>query len=524
MQLRKPLTRAVQRFGRSAAGKSAGRRAYDLASRLAGAALARLPGVDGVYVTGSTARLEALEPGYSDIDLVLLVDVPSLDAELSFRRKLRERLRTLNRAGPLFRNVDYIEVQDFELFRHLGDAWAIDLDTRWRAVAGQNRLETPAFRPQSERRLEALIRAARRWSKSSPLLLDPRSGREPFIELRAARRLLGDALAGLTLGDRYAPLPELLERAAEHGVRGAVLDQLVADHRTALRGGRDTIVELVAASLEAIEQLAHDVTETWSEGCPVRVAGQSARRAATANETGGALADVPEEARAVALAAMARDFRAVVQPVSTGASRGGCLFVVSRSELAPHEAVATMYDLMAESPPLPPERYRWNARPILVTDALWRAAALFDPIIALVAGLAAKEALLCGAAPPFRWPSAAADRDAIVTAAHLALFLRPRSRAFRYNVTEARALEALKRDVTGLAPFLSQIRGAAGASTLNAGPGEPLTEAAALERLREWLAAQRPWLRERVAERTSRSAAPVSPPDGRRPQTRPVRR
>jgi hypothetical protein len=68
----KVLTGIAQRASQTWPGRSLGRVGYRFVARAAARWLAQLDAVDGVYVTGSLTRHAHVQPGYSDIDLVLV--------------------------------------------------------------------------------------------------------------------------------------------------------------------------------------------------------------------------------------------------------------------------------------------------------------------------------------------------------------------------------------------------------------------------------------------------------------------
>ncbi|RZO58478.1 MAG: hypothetical protein EVA89_18905 [Sandaracinaceae bacterium] len=199
------LPRAARVVSRAPWGRAAGRGAYRLAAELAGRDLARIRGVDAVYLTGSVAADEAA-PGWSDIDLFLAVTLPSLEAEIDLRRRLARWQRRANRLGPLFAGIDYAERRDLEAMRRFGDAWTLGMERRFRLVGGRGELLDAVPRAPREERLLRLSKALRRLCKVGAVTLREGDGERTR---RMTSRLDGEgvdaferlASAGARLGE-----------------------------------------------------------------------------------------------------------------------------------------------------------------------------------------------------------------------------------------------------------------------------------------------------------------------------------
>ncbi|HEX4475442.1 MAG TPA: hypothetical protein VH142_10225 [Polyangiaceae bacterium] len=171
----------------------AGRVAYAAFARAAASWLARIPGVRAVYLTGSLTRSEVSLPGSSDIDLVVVADVPTLEREMDFVRRLRREHARLLRFGGLFYNLDYVAHDDLDTARAFGGAWEMELDERGVCLAGTPLWEKPTARPAREVRFERFGRAYRRWANTGSRLLHPGTdGRLSRTALWSATRLLTD--------------------------------------------------------------------------------------------------------------------------------------------------------------------------------------------------------------------------------------------------------------------------------------------------------------------------------------------
>jgi hypothetical protein len=409
------LIESIRRVGRTAVGRSIGRAAYRSVAEGAGRWLLTLPNVRSVYATGS---LEStwLAPGYSDIDLVLLVDLENLGDELQLRMQLRTRLARLNRFGALFRDVDYVDVRDLPMLQRYPDSWALDLHERWIRLAGPEQRPEPPASTASDRQLLPLFDLVRRWFKASSYLLDPSAERDPVIERRAVQRLLGDALAVLADVDRHAPLESLLAHAPSAAMRErGALDHVCSDWANG-RQGRTETHTLVAATLEVIHYLAAVVACDWKcewpEGRSETAVVDSARQGL----------------EPFALDALRAGFVGVdLLPDSDE----GAMCLVTAPPSSAIEAVELMQRLLARRPHLPRRIFRWVSRPILLTPTLWQLAALFPPSPCAAAALAQGD---CGhwgePRPKFSRPNDE-DWEHLLRARLLQQFRRVRNRSFR---------------------------------------------------------------------------------------------
>lgn len=217
--MRRGVDVLVDWVGRTPLMARAGRLAYAGVARGAASWLARIPGVRAVYLTGSVTRSEVSLPGSSDIDLVVVADVPTLGHEVDFVRRLRREHARLLRFGGLFYNLDYVAHDDLETARAFGGAWEMELDEQGVCLAGTPLWERPATRPAREIRLERFGRAYRRWvNTGSRLLHTGAAGRLSRDALWSATRLLTD-IGWAYLGQpRHQPLDALLRQLRDRDI------------------------------------------------------------------------------------------------------------------------------------------------------------------------------------------------------------------------------------------------------------------------------------------------------------------
>jgi predicted nucleotidyltransferase len=207
---------AMQQASRVPWAKAGLQVTYQRVAAAAAQVLVRLDGVRAVYLAGSVTTPERIEPGWSDIDLVLITDLPNVDAELAFRRRLRPAFRALSTSIPALAGLDYIDVRDLEMLRVSPNAWSLGFDHRWTHLAG-TAVHMPAtpLPPRRQRQLLGMRRALRRWCKATPQILTLPDGPR---RARLARRLRSDVVAYVVDARRHAPWPELHGRAASLGL------------------------------------------------------------------------------------------------------------------------------------------------------------------------------------------------------------------------------------------------------------------------------------------------------------------
>lgn len=204
--------RFARAVGRTKLGHAAGRVAYEALARAAARALVRDPCVNAVYLTGSLAE-GAVRVGWSDVDLVLQVTLDGPDDELALRERLRRWLRRWNAAGPVFASLDYLTATELDALRLRGDAWSLDLDVRWRCLAGHSRLRDAVPRSSAERRLLRFSKLLSRWVKVGGWAM---RSPDDAAACRVLRRTLQQALAVQARVARHIPLEQLAPNAPTH--------------------------------------------------------------------------------------------------------------------------------------------------------------------------------------------------------------------------------------------------------------------------------------------------------------------
>jgi len=217
--VRRGVDAFVDWVGRTPFMTRAGRVAYAAFARSAASWLARIPGVRAVYLTGSLTRSEVSLPGSSDIDLVVVTDVPTLGREVDFVRRLRREHARLLRFGGLFYNLDYVALDDLDTARAFGGAWEMELDEQGVCLAGTPLWERPAARPAREVRLERFGRAHRRWVNTGSRFLHPSTdGRLSPTALWSATRLLTDIGWAYLDQPRHQRLDALVRQLRDHDI------------------------------------------------------------------------------------------------------------------------------------------------------------------------------------------------------------------------------------------------------------------------------------------------------------------
>ncbi len=436
------LRRAARLADRSAFGARLSRSGYRFVADVAARLFGRLDGVDGVYLTGSLTRPESLAPGYSDIDLVLAVSTASLADELRLRNDIARVQRRLNAFGPLFKNVDYVDLDDLDLYRRYGDAWALDLDRRWVFLGGVDRRDA-ARRPSGDAvRQERLVRALRRWFKAGPALLDPHDSREAFIRDRGAERLLADALAALTGRDRLDPLRTLLSAAAAWDA--PALRRLARDNEHAsplapvarwsstLAPERTTLLE---AALEAIDLAAADVAR----------GGSLAKIAAPVVSSRTELRDAARTAHTMG-------FEATV--LALRAPRDGVILILDGENRSAPDRLRRHRAMLDELGQLPEAQFPWARWPVLVTPSMWRAGVLFEPSLEGAATFVAD----ASASLPEVWVPASFERRELELRRRLAKIVRARGRRFRAHRGATATLDAERALIAALRDELAAWR------------------------------------------------------------------
>jgi hypothetical protein len=473
--------RALRWFGATALGRSAGRRFYRRQALGLARELIRVEGVEAVYLTGS-ARFDVLL-GYSDVDLMLVTELPTLESELRLRRALVELVRRHNRPLELFSHVDYVEARDLGILRAFGNAYSLELDA-WHHLAGAERGADHRVRAGARHReLAELALSLRRWVVQGAQLTAG-AEHDPARHQRGARRLLL-ALAAAWADLPGLSLPALLETARGRAPGAAFLALARDPARPA------SPADLVEASLEVVDAHAAGVCGTYSTRWP---AVRSTARLAWSGS-----------AELAALAA--RHGFAGFEIGTRGPLPSQHLpLLVAPGGMGTAPALHAFRQLLARAPLLPAEHFGSIRRPALLTPSLRCAAALIEPFPLFGIALAAAPAwpdpaeLEPPAAPP------ASDLEALATMALVQMFWRPRGRGLRFKRGEAGALQAAAVEVRRLAPLLIDLAEARGADTWERRPLEfwrgtpPLEadEAALVADLRALLELLRPRFRARL--------------------------
>lgn len=380
---------AMRQVSRAPVGRRALQQLYVSAADASARALGRVEGVRAVYLTGSVATPASVEPGWSDIDLVLITDLPDLASELAFRARLQPAFTALSTAVPAIAGLDYVDVRDLPTLVAAPNVWSMDFARRWRLLDGEQALPPPAPLPPRYRQLVGLHRALRRWCKAAPMVLtlDHAARRQ-----RIARRLRADVVAYVVGASRHATWDALRTKAQALGL------SLPAESSPA------------ACLVSALRALEHSVSELDDEQGGTHVAWQV---------SGELPPPSPREGRFVRLAAEVGVPRlAARDPCSI---RRLCICRIDRpdAERSVDAAAGLMRSLGTPLPPL---------GPALLTPTLERVAWLLDASPVAAASLAL-------AGDPVPAPSRV-DLDLVWRGRVVEHFTRGRGRAFRrYRVT-----------------------------------------------------------------------------------------
>jgi hypothetical protein len=472
------LVRFSRFVGSTRLGRIAAVRGYLFAAAAFAKTLQRVGGVDGVYLTGSLTKPELLRPGYSDIDLVIVADLPTLSDELRLRHELRRALLRANSLGTLFKHLDYMERRDLDVRRTLGNNWSLSLDSTWQLLTGTDRLLKAPSVPPEKRRLEGLLEALRRWQRSSAFLLDEFGGPAVLARSMGARRALASALRAWLGRSTDVNLASLLEEARTRATGADALGALARGPvESAARRDEPMIVDAVVATLEVLEVFANEVTADWRgswNDVPIRgtVAGFSS-----------------EERHSLSGLAEGAGFSALYS--SRDRYGRDASFVIARPDTSAESAVECLRAfLRARALASNPCAY-----PTLLTASLWKTAALLDSSPFTGADLARSESNVWGdtwSAPPR--PEGAAWDD-LVVGRTAELLWRPRGRSLRAEVEGGQAFAKAAHEVSVTAPALGKLLGLRAGSSAQALPSD---ERALVERWRTFGAEVRPLLATRL--------------------------
>jgi predicted nucleotidyltransferase len=425
------LAKGVRKLSVFAPVASAARTAYGAAASVMARALGDVPGVDGVYLLGSLTRPEFVQPGKSDIDLVVAARLPTLEAELEVRERLHRIHRCVHALIPLFNNLDYFDVDDLDCIRRFANAWTLDLDVRWKCVAGTNRLASPYARPRPERRVELCAMALKRWMKAGTRLLAAGPADDQVFLRGIAERLLMDTLAAYLDGERLTRLEWLVETASASLPLASLRDVVPPSRREPER--------LLLATLEVLEALARETTADWND-------------AWKCSGTSAPLEPRPEIAR-TAQRFVEAGFSGVVGVRRGSEPSDAVFFAAAPPEWTAARALAVTREVQRRTPALPTAVSAWLSRPVLLTAPLLQAAALLSPSPFVGAELAARPSFLAGAEPsPPKAPPAAVVRAILRTRVAMS-FIR---RHVRTRWARPGWSSHFEYDVAGLCPALSR--------------------------------------------------------------------
>ncbi|HMJ13983.1 MAG TPA: hypothetical protein VK524_21345 [Polyangiaceae bacterium] len=459
----------LRAFGRTSPGRRFAASWYQQRAERMARELGALRGVQAVYLTGSSLRAPRL--GYSDIDLILAVDVPSLDDELKLRHRLMQALERHNRPFQLFQHIDYVEAGDLQFLARLGNAFALGLGD-WSLMTGSD-VRAPAV-PISARHVE-LARGAeslRHWVNQCGMLLEGWQRRHPSWSSHAVRRMLHSALC-LWLGtDKTWTLEGLLELARGRPC-GPALSLLCLEPGRWKRVNEPTfrVAVVLAAILEVLEawvqQTFHEVG-TWpacAEPARLEWVGQD---------------DLGQACTALGFENVQMARRAPGSPQHVA-------FVTAPASMTSLVALTRYEALIQRMPALPEELFGKANYPILMTPTLFKALALVEPYPLVGASLASGAVWTY---PTHVKPSPAPAREdllTLITMAEVMLFWRPRGRSLRVLREGKASLAALARDVLFVAPALSALRD--GSAHCSGTPGHDVkrNEAELIGRLRDHL-------------------------------------
>ncbi len=426
------VVRGIQESAAHEPVASLARFAFRTTASLIAHDIARIEGVRTVYLTGSWATPGTAAPGYSDIDLLVAVDLPTTAAELGFRDALARAQLRWNLPATLLKHIDYVERRDLPLLMRGGSEYWVDADRRFLPIAGER---TPMPAGNAHRHRSAIRRASaiKRWLRVSQVLLDPGFVRDEAITRRAATRLLTGIAADRLDEGAYLPLPRVRQAARNElpelaripiADEGAPLEELVLSYCSA------ALALLEAMCLEGLPSPSAVDSRTTAAGPELEVAARDAAFDGAARQAGFAGGLIVElvASREVGVAYVLSD-----EPPEAACRRMRARF----SEVAlPAELVA-----------------RGVLRPALVTRPLFARVASFPPVLRIDAAIGSRPTVF-GTVPPPEDDL----RNALLDQLSLALLYRPRGHRFRVDRDEARRLMALAEDVRIEAPRLAAQR------------------------------------------------------------------
>lgn len=424
--------RAARRLVRTPLGDALARRLYPPAAKLGAEVLGRVDGVAAVYLGGSFRHLEAITPGYSDLDLMLFTHPFATDAaHVRFRDAVDVRLRALHLAFPAIQTVDYLDAASIPLVRACANDFGRTIDARFVHAFGAQLLDAVRHAAARDRTLEYVF-AIRRWAKAASTLLEVDAFGDPFERLRSARRLFTDVASGYANTERLAPFAQTLA-AVRAGTREprhrAALDALVASTET----NTHTHVPLLLAGTLA-------VLEAFADECTLSL---------DAPERPPAAASTPLEARlhADAVSLGAERAHIIASPARSRRAQG---FITFDGAIDISQVIANAGAIVAHVRPYT----RGAVHAVFLTPSLVRAAFALDPIPLTGSALAAR--MGDGVATPSR----AVSRTLYVARVVSGLWRLP---SIRFHVAPGRdqGRESAARELSLLFHLLDELDGQA---------------------------------------------------------------
>jgi hypothetical protein len=353
---------ALRALGRSRSGRRLGTVAYSVAAELTARGWARVDGVSSAVLMGALARGLPVDPGLSDIDVVLACDFGSVESEIRTLSRLREWQRRLMPLGGLFYNLDCLDEREVPFARAFGGAWEMRLEEEGKCLAGRRLWREPAVRPARERRRERLSYMLRRWLNTAARLLDPRV---PLgvTTIWDARRLVLD-IAWLWAGVDVEQASDALVDTTRNDPALSATSEL-ARLGAEKCGMRELRSVLVTSALEMLEAFTREVTAGFS--------GELAR-----DDEG--LDFTPSDAlQAVGRAVIGGPFESFML-LQRGPFAGGALPVAVAAEGATAaEVVEAFAARMHSAARLLSAVERTVRRPVPFSATLWRALPLLEP-------------------------------------------------------------------------------------------------------------------------------------------------
>lgn len=423
------------------AGRPLGTLAYEAIAQIAGQLFAGVDGVRSVYLTGSFAfRRPGFRPGFSDVDVMLVMNALDLDDELRARTAIDWRIRALRTTTRIVQTVDVVNATDVPFLEHHGDAWSLDLPTRWRRLAGPPLTFASPSRTDSELRALQLTAAIRRWFKASPVLLGSPDEVVSASTLRVAERLAIDC-ATAVLGARFEVFEDVRAALVKDYPR---LAQLAGAGDLAARATAFARKEhAMRLSLVVLDYAAWSLTAGWAPATPL--------------VRGIHSAPVDAAVRRVSEHVLDCGFESVVACARDAASSDNVLVCAAPRTMSCDDILVGAREVYARAPSLRASGYRWAPAPVFVTHSMLHAAFFFDPPPFAFDSLRHRGALVMGVPPALLTPPAEI-RSAALRSQLAKQLVRPRSRRF-HEASPSEMLRRLEVDTRWIVAALNEQRG-----------------------------------------------------------------